>query len=159
MKEWWHNLSLHEKKMLIAGGIVVLVLCLYEFVWAAVVDSSEELRHKISRNHTLLAFMQETDKQIQLVDQQATTPSGTTSSLLSTVQNDIANTPLKSALAQLQQSDNDSVQLHFQQVNFDELIRWLATLCHTHSLTITQMSITPSANNGIVDMTLRINHS
>lgn len=155
MKEWWDNLALREKQMLLLGFFFISAAIIYFFMWSPLSEKEENLRHQIQRNNELLSWMQETDKQILTIEKKTPIqPSRTKKSLLGFVQENINGSTLKENLTQLHQFETDSVQLVFQKVEFDKLITWLIKMTQQEGLTITQMSVTPSASAGIVQADL-----
>lgn len=151
MKERWNNLTLREKQTLSLGVLVIGILIIYLLVLSPLNNKVNTMRDQIHHNQDLLAWMQQTDKQIQdLAKTAQPTPTvHATGSLLSIVQKQINRTPLVSSLKQLHQGENDSVQMSFQQVDFDQLMAWLIQLSQ-QGLIVSQMSVTPSAAPGIV---------
>jgi general secretion pathway protein M len=159
MKEWWLNLSLREKQVVALGSLIIGLFFIYEIIFASLFSATTTLRNKIHKNQTLLLWMKDGDKRIQeLQNSHAPIVTNNSSSLLSRVQNDLNQTPLQKSVSQLQQVDNDSIEMHLQQVNFDSMITWLIKLCRAQQLTITDMFIKPGSANGIVDATLRLRH-
>jgi type II secretory pathway component PulM len=157
MNEWWMNLSIREKQSVALGTVLLSAFIIYELIFAAFIHSTESLRTKIHKQQTLLVWMQDSDKRIrQLEKVQTTTPAANLSSLLSRVQNDINQNSLQKNISQLQQAENDAIEIHFQQVNFDLMTGWLIKLCREQRLTITEMIVTPGTTTGIVDATLKL---
>jgi general secretion pathway protein M len=151
MKEWWDNLVLREKQILSMGLLVLVFVAFYLILWSPLTDKVSTLRNQVQRNQELLAWMQDTDKRIQAEGHAAKPPVARASgSLLSIVQSQINRTQLVSVMTQLHQIDNDSVQLTFDKVDFDKLIVWLTQLTQQQGLIITQMTVTPSKEPGIV---------
>lgn len=151
MKEWWNNLALREKQMLSLGIFFVGLFLIYLLLWSPLDNKVAAIRNQIKRNQELLNWMKEADKRVQILEKapQQKPIAPVSGSLLSIIQKQINRTPLVSSLTQLHQVDNDSVQLTFQKVDFDQLMRWLIQLSQ-QGIVITQMSVTPSANPGVV---------
>jgi general secretion pathway protein M len=157
MKDWWLNLSLREKQTVTLGSMIVLAFIFYQLIFASLANSVQHLRQQVTKNKTLLSWMQESDQRIQGLEKTLAPRANKTSvSLLSLVQDNVMNTPMAKNMTQLQQADNDSIELRFQQVSFDTLMRWLIDLCHQQPVTVTQMSISPLPKAGIVDATLKL---
>ncbi|MHB1946864.1 MAG: type II secretion system protein GspM [Gammaproteobacteria bacterium] len=150
MKEWWNNLALREKQMLSLGGFFLVAFFIYLLLWLPLDNKVVTLRNQIQRNQELLAWMKEADKRVQILEKtaQPKKPTPLTGSLLSIVQKQINRTPLVSSLTQLHQVDNDSVQLTFQKVDFDQLMEWLIQLSKQQGIGVTQISITPGGAPG-----------
>lgn len=159
MKEWWNNLSLRDKRIVFFGGIIVIITLLYFFILQPLSDKNAMLRTQIEHNKQLLAWMKAANKQIAVLQKKSTNISTphSNASALSIVQNEIKQSSLAGKFTQLKQAEDDSVQLNFQAVNFDELIVWLTDLWQTHGLIVTQAAIDPTGTAGIVsaEMTLK----
>jgi general secretion pathway protein M len=160
MKNWWLSLALREKQTISIGMLLVLIFLIYEIIFAPLSNAVNELRHKIRSDQTLLTWMQASNERIVSLEKNHQSQShSVTTSLLSVVQNGINDSAIAQNVAQLQQSDNDSVQLQLQKVNFDTFIQWLTQLCQQHQLLITQMSITPLDTTGTVNTELKLNRA
>lgn len=160
MKEWWLNLSLREKQTVSIGAIALLILLIYAFIWSPLDGNVSAMRKQIQRNEELLAWMQATDKQIQALENHTQkSTSHSSGSLLSMVQNQINESPLATQLSQLRQSESDSVQLSFKQVDFDKLITWLTESLHSGGIVVSQITVTPSESPGIVSAELILKSS
>jgi type II secretory pathway component PulM len=159
MKDWWLNLSLREKQAIAIGVFLLGLFLIYEIIFASLFSTTSSLRAKIHKNQTLLLWMKDGDKRIQeLQNTRVPAQTNDTSSLLSSVQNNLKQTPLQKNVLQLQQADNDSIEMHLQQINFDNMLTWLIQLCRAQQLTITDMFIKPAGADGIVDATLKLKH-
>lgn len=152
MKERWNNLALREKQTLVLGAFVLGIFFIYFGLWSPLNDKVNNMRAQIHRNQSLLVWMQNANTQIAALEKapKPTAAAHMTGSLLSIIQREINRTPLVTALKQLHQTENDSVQMSFQQVDFDDLVAWLIQLSKEAGLTVTQMSVTPGATPGIV---------
>jgi type II secretory pathway component PulM len=157
MKNWWQELAFREKQTISIGMLLLLIFLVYEFVFATLSSEITTLRHKISVNQSLLNWMQASNEHIEALEKTHQPQSHNESmSLLSTVQNGISESNFTQNVTQLQQSENDSVQLQLQKVNFDTFVQWLTQLCQQHQLLITQMSITPLDEVGTVNTELKL---
>ena len=157
MKEWWNNLALREKQTLSVGIFFLSLFLIYILLWSPLNTKVMSLRSHIQQNQELLTWMDAADKRIQVLEKTAQTKPAArpTGSLLSVIQKQINRTPLVTALTQLHQVDNESVQLTFEKVNFDQLITWLTGISQQGLLT-TQLSITPGTTLGVVSADLII---
>lgn len=158
MKTWWLSLAPREKQTVSIGAALVGIFILYEITWAPLSHKVDSLRHQIYTDQKLLTWMQASDQRIQALGQQSThqTQSRTTASLLNLIQTQINKTSMASSIAQLQQAENDTVELHLQKVSFDNLIAWLTIMTQEQQLSIVQATITPNSGTGIIDANLRL---
>lgn len=156
MREWWNNLVLREKQTLALGAFFVVLALIYLLLWAPLNDRAAMLRNQIRQHQTLLVWMEDADKRIQALEKNSQQKPNANSgaSLLSIVQKQINGTPFVSALNQLHQVENDSIELTFQQVDFDKLMVWMIELTKREGLVITQMNVTPGATAGMAAVTV-----
>lgn len=150
MKEWWMNLALREKQVLMAGSAAVILFLLYQLIFSPLSHKIESEREHIQENRELLNWMQQADLQLKTLTKN-TQIHASSSSLLGSVQTEINKTPLATHLKQLRQSDSNTVQFTLQQTNFDELIKWLDTVWQTQGIIVAEISITPLGTPGIVN--------
>lgn len=153
MNEWWINLSIREKQIVSAGALGVTIFLLYLIVWLPLNNRVANLREQIVRDQKSLLWMHDADQRIQDVEKnlqnKKSTDTGT--SLLTLVQKQINKSTFVSSLNQLRQAENDSVELSFNNVDFDRLIQWLTELWQQQGIVITQMSVTASGTAGVVN--------
>lgn len=152
MKEWWNNLALREKQMLVLGAFAIGIFLIYILLWSPLQNKVSSLRNQIQHSQELLAWMKDADKQIQALEKNSQKKSGSkaTGSILSIVQKQIKTSPVASDLSQLHQVENDSVELSFKKVNFDKLMEWLIPFTQKQGLVISQITVKPSGSAGIV---------
>jgi general secretion pathway protein M len=152
MKDWWLNLNLREKQTIAWGGVAIILILLYLFAWSPLMESVTMLRNKVQRNQKLLVWMKAANEQIQSA-RLVPNKKSTTGSLLSIVQNQVNSSSVAKNVTQLRQTDNDAVQLNFQNVDFDRLMKWLVAMAQEEGLLIAQMSVTPTDAPGVVNAT------
>lgn len=151
MKDWWLNLSLREKQVVGYGGILFVLALLYLLIWSPFTDKVDSMRSQIERDRELAAWMQQTDQQIQNLIKKQSSNSQASGSLLGMVQEKIKKSPLASHLKQMRQAENNAVQLSLQQVDFDQVLRWLIDLWMKQGVTISQITVTPGEKPGTVN--------
>jgi type II secretory pathway component PulM len=158
MKEWWINLGLREKQTLSVGGLFLILLLLYEIIWAPISNHNDNLRSEIARNQKLLIWMQEANQRAETMQKmlQSTSSAKTSAALLNLLQKEIKTSPFENNLLQMTQAENNAVQLSFQKVNFDALIKWLTVLWKNQGLTVKQITVTPNGPLGVVDVTVQV---
>jgi general secretion pathway protein M len=153
MNEWWINLSIREKQIVSAGALGVVIFLVYLIIWLPLSNRVANLREQIVRDQKSLLWMRDADQRIQDVEKNSQNKKSTDSgiSLLTIVQKQINKSNFVSSLNQLRQAENDSVELSFNNVDFDRLIQWLTELWQQQGIVITQMSVTASGTAGVVN--------
>ncbi|HSW92860.1 MAG TPA: type II secretion system protein GspM [Gammaproteobacteria bacterium] len=153
MKEWWMNLPLHEKRALFLGSVIVILFILYEMIWSPLSDTNDNLRMRIGHGQDTLRSMQQTDELISHLQKNALQKKQqTTQSILGTVQDEVNDSPFAKHVNQLRQSDNQTVQMSLNQVDFDGLLVFLMKLWKSHAIIVSQITVTPAGSPGEVNV-------
>lgn len=158
LKDWWATLAPNEKQAVTIGGIVVGFLFFYLIFWAPFLNSISTMRHSIQSDGKTLAWMKAADVKIKKLEaenkpsQQVTSPVV----LLSLLQKQMTDTGLAASLTGMKQSGDDSIEMHFQQVEFDRLIKFLTMTVQTYHVGITQLNTTAVESPGVVNADVRI---
>ena len=151
MKTHWANLTFREKQIVGFGGGFLAIVLIYFFIWMPLAHQVVELRLQIQKNQQLLTWMQSADQQIHFHEKHPSSAIKKGSgSLLSQVQAHLKVSPIANALTQLRQADHDSVQLGFNQVNFDLLIDWIIQIGEQQGWVVSRIHIKPSGTSGMV---------
>ncbi len=149
VKTWWSNLAMREKKAVVVGSALLMVFMVYEGVWSPLMEHVNALRQRIQTDRKTLVWMQAADQMLQKTGnrQQAKRPS--TVVLLSDLQKEVNERGLGQALTRLEQSGEDGVEMQFQQVEFDKLMRFLVEIVKEQNVVIMQMSAVATATSGV----------
>src|SRR5262245_43146919 len=141
LKEWWSTLALREKQAVSIGAALLILFITYEWIWTNALESVEEMREKIISGQKTLVWMEEADKQIKKMEGQSQTKSHATSpvELLSQIKKQIQRAGLEPNLTQLKQSTKDSIEVHFQRVEFDKLMGMLGVVIKEQNISIQHM--------------------
>jgi len=152
MKDRWLNLSLREKQVLIAGGVIVILFLLYTLTWSPLINNNNRLRTRIQHSQNTLRWMQNADQHIQhLLESAQKKNHSFTGSVLSILQTEINKSELAPYVTQLQQVENDSVQFNLRKVSFDQLIIFLTSLWEKYHVIVSQITVTPTGAPGEVN--------
>ncbi len=157
-KTWWSTLNAREKQAVSIGGIVLGIFIIYAGIWSPYVNHMDDMRKQIETNQKTLQWMTATDKEIKKIEGQAKNKSKpiTAVVLLSVLQKQTQQAGLAQYMTQLKQATNDSVEMHFQKVGFDSLIKLLSTAIKTNNISISQMSASAQSAPGTVDADIMI---
>ncbi|OGT38534.1 MAG: hypothetical protein A3F11_04575 [Gammaproteobacteria bacterium RIFCSPHIGHO2_12_FULL_37_14] len=151
IKEWWSGLAARERKIFAFGSCAVVILVIYQFIWSPWLYNIIAMRERIKTNQAILVWMQSADQEIQKIDntsgqQKIISPI----ILLEFLQKQINQLGLEKALTQLKQSGNETIEMHFQKVEFDQLIRLLLLVARQHVI-ISQATIVAEGMPGMVN--------
>lgn len=147
LKEWWSGLGLRERKAIGLATIALSVFILYQFVWSPLDEAASALRKEIASSEKNLVWMQNANNEIKKHTQQ-NKPNEKVSSpvvMLGLLQKEIDHAGLQQYLTQLKQNNNDAIEIHFQKVQFDALMKLLLEVSQKHGAEIIQMSAVTDA--------------
>jgi type II secretory pathway component PulM len=158
MKERWGDLSMREKQAMRLGTAITIMVLMYGLIWTPLHNYILTLRHQTAQQRALLTWLQTADQQIRTAEgmRQKSTPTHSAAARLSIIQNSLKQSQLEKNVSQLTQTENDVVQLNFQQVAFDPLIAWLTQLWQQQGLLASQVIIKPSRTVGMVTAELTL---
>lgn len=151
-KEWYAQLETRERRAFNVGSTALVLAIFYFGIWSPFLNRVDGLRDTIVNEQKTLAWMQDADLKIKSLasensgDRQALTPV----TLLALLQTRINQAGMKDALKQMKQAANDSIQLQFKNVSFDQLIKLLISVIKANHVTISQFSATAESAPGKV---------
>lgn len=155
LKEWWSNLALREKQAVSIGGSLLVIFIIYFWMWTPYINHVASMREKITSDEKTLVWMQAADKAMQKAEDKtgAKTKSLSPVALLGEMQKQVKLSGLEGALTQLKQGANESIELHFQKVEFDKLIKLLAKAMKEKHVSVSHLSLI-SIEPGLVSATI-----
>ena len=151
-KVWHAGLETRERRMANIGGAAIVFAIFYFGIWSPFLTRVSDLRSRITSEQKMLAWMKSADEKIS---QLATESSGARQSatpvaMLALLQNQVNQAGLKDALTSMKQADNDSIQLQFKSVSFDQLMKLLIGVLKSSHVTIKQFSAVGENTPGMV---------
>lgn len=151
-KEWWSTLAPREKQAVTIGGSLLGLFILYQFIWSPYLDHIADLRNNIAAKQKSLLWIQAANKEIHNIETKNPTQTTAISpvTLLGYLQDQVQSSGMAPNMTQLKQSSNDSIDIHFQKVEFDQLIKFLTKVCKEQRVSIAQMSATAEGTPGVV---------
>ena len=122
-KQWWNNLAPREQQVVAMGSMLVGIFLFYVVIWGPYLGRIDVMRKHIQSEQKTLAWMTAADNKIKKLEGQTQNRAGalTPVALLSVLQKQIKEAGLDAALTNLKQSSSDTVEMHFQKVEFDKL--------------------------------------
>ncbi|NOX91400.1 MAG: type II secretion system protein M [Gammaproteobacteria bacterium] len=156
MKAWFNGLEANERRLLIVGGGLLLVIFLYVGIWEPLTDKVETLRVSTTEQAALLAWMRSAAQEVKQLrgrsGQQAKPAGG--QSLLSLVDRTAKSGRLGPALKRVQPDGDEKVGVWLEAANFDDLVRWLAALETRHGVRVVSSVFQALETSGRVDARL-----
>jgi general secretion pathway protein M len=159
-KEWHAALEERERRMVNIGGVLLVLAIFYFGLWSPFLTHVDDLRARIGSEQKTLAWMQDADKKISSFAgatggaRQAASPV----TMLALLQSKINQAGLKESLHDMKQAANDSIQLQFKKVSFDQLMTLLIAVLKANHVSISQFNAVAEGSPGMVnaDITLSL---
>lgn len=137
----WQHLEPRDQRVLIIGTLVTLGLLGYFLLWQPFNTARHELRNRVTAQQATLLWMQNAAQHIQQL--RATRSEATPKiPLLTTVTNSLQTGNFAKLLKQVESKNEQEVRVIFEQINFTELMTWLATLHNQFSIQVQSIHIT-----------------
>src|SRR5262245_16878412 len=159
LKQWWNPLATREKQAVLAGGSFLILLIFYMGIWQPLLHHIQVLRERVVSSEKTLSWMQSADNMLNKLNRSAAQKNKPVSLVvfLSEMQNNVKQAGLDAFLTQLKQSSIDSIELHFQKVEFDKMMGLLMMVMKEYPVTVTRLSVVASDASGLVnaDMVIR----
>jgi len=157
-KEWYAVLDQRERRAVNIGGTALAIAILYFGIWSPFLGRVDGLRQRMAGDQKTLAWMQEADQKIKQLagSSSASSKQMTPVALLAFLQNQVNQAGLKDAMKEMKQAANDSIQMQFKNVSFDQLIKLLMTVLKESHVTITQFSAIAEKTPGMVNADILI---
>jgi general secretion pathway protein M len=154
LNERWSHLNTREKQAVTVGGFFLGLFIIYACIWSPLVGHVVTLRHKIGTEQKELAWMKAADEQIQKMSGEGHDKTKSTNPvlMLGIVQKQLDQSGLAATLTQMKQSSNNAIEMHFQKVPFDRLIKLLTTLVKQQRVSISQFSSVADTTPGLANV-------
>ncbi|NCB61197.1 MAG: T9SS type A sorting domain-containing protein [Gammaproteobacteria bacterium] len=153
MKQWWQNLTTRERQIVLAGGLMLLLVILYQNLWSPLQQHLRLQRNQVQQLQQQLGWMQQ---QAPLVRQLKRAPSpgaSRTGDITGTLSN--SSQAYQIALKRIQpQGDNALVEIDI--TGFDQLVNWLGMLEQQHGITPQQIDLQRTGEPGKIMLALNI---
>lgn len=160
VKNRYQQFSLREQRMVLVGIGALSLYLLYALIAMPILNHLTVMRKQVTEAQTLLAWMQGADHLIAELKQTEHTRTRPESlvALLSTLKQNVKTAGLDKSLAQLRQAGGDSIELRFENVNFDQAIRFIISLIQEIEVHIAQFSVTSLGKPGMtnIDIVMKV---
>lgn len=130
MKAWLNSLEQGERRMVIVGAALLLVMLIYVMAWEPLVNKVDALRTSTAEQQSLLNWMKQAAQEVKQLRGSSGQPSKPASgkSLLSLVDSTAKAARLGKSLKRVQPDGEQKVRVWLEEANFDDVVRWLTTL-------------------------------
>lgn len=138
MKQYWQNLEVRERIVIIAGAIVALALLFFVYVWQPLTSSVQQLSATHQQQIATLKAVEHYQGQLQALQRAGFTNKPLRGSLLSMLKQSLKEKGLANYLAAPLQQNKQSIAMQFKQVPFDQLMQWMRVMWLQYGLEVQQ---------------------
>lgn len=156
MKELWGNLSQRDRRLLVLAGGLLLLFILF-MIWSSLHTKVIRLQSLVHDQKVLDQWMQDSAAQLQRLRGAAGPQTGTVStdkSLLALVDQTARQAGLGGAIKRVEPEQDNNVRVWFEQVAFDDMVRWLNGLGRSYAVRVDTISVERQDQPGRVNVRL-----
>ena len=153
MKDWFAQLNQREQLSVGILSVALLLYLLYMLVLSPLDNSRKQL---IAENIAVAESQGRIDVMVsQLLElRQGGTKAGAKRNLTSVINQSTSR--LQLPVIRLQPNSRGEIQVRIENGSFDDVLKWLNEIEYTESLLVREVSVTPAAAAGRVNITVRI---
>ena len=158
MKDWFANLEQREQWMVGVGGVVVLVIVLWAFIWMPLNQGQARLESSVDIWQRALSDIRGIAAQgVQSGDAGRARPVGANETPIVIVDRTLRERSLNNSV-QRQTDVPNGIRIVFENVPFDQLVVWLGELYSNYGLAVQQGDLATSSRNepGRINATLTL---
>jgi general secretion pathway protein M len=156
MKTWWQSLQPRERLILGGGGVIALLIVLWQFAWQPLTNGREQLRASIAQKEQLLSDI----SRAGAIDTDDSLPAaGGQQSLFVLIDQTAQAAGLGGALTRARPDGTNAINVTFSNAAFDSLIVWLITLNQNNGIYVDGASINSARQQGLVSGQLLLRRS
>ena len=153
MKEWFSQLNQREQLSLLLLGLALLLYLLYILVLSPLESQREQL---IAQNSAVTQSQGRVDAMVSQLLQlrQGGAKAGAKRNLTSVINQSTSR--LQLPVMRLQPNSRGEIQVRIENASFNDVLKWLNEMEYTESLLVREVSVTPAASAGRINITVRI---
>ena len=153
MKEWFSQLNQREQLSLLLLSLALLVYLLYILVLSPLESEREQL---MAQNSAVIESQGRVDAMVSQLLQlrEGGAKAGAKRNLTSVINQSTSR--LQLPVMRLQPNSRGEVQVRIENASFNDVLKWLNEMEYTESLLVREVSVTPAASAGRINITVRI---
>ena len=152
MRDWWLERTPREQGLVAVGFALILLLFGYLAVWEPLQKRQQSSRTQVEQLRTDLTWMQATAA--RWPSTQAADSPATGESLASIIEQSVRRAGLTNRVKRIEARSRGDVQIVFEAVSFDDMLRWLSTLAQQNGVSVAQASVDATPQSGLVNARL-----
>ena len=155
MEKWFNNLESREQLLLMVGGFFVVLYLLYLVLWNPIANKRDDLLVQNQAVAQSLGSVRSLAAEYQALKRSgAAGKSPVGSNLSRIVDTSVARNQLK--MNRFQPSSSGDVQVRFENAVFNNIVAWLYELESEYAIEVKELSVTPGAAAGLVNVSVRL---
>ena len=153
MKGWFSQLNQREQLSLLLLSLALLVYLLYILVLSPLESEREQL---IAQNSAVIESQGRVDAMVSQLLQlrEGGAKAGAKRNLTSVINQSTSR--LQLPVMRLQPNSRGEIQVRIENASFNDVLKWLNEMEYTESLLVREVSVTPAASAGRINITVRI---
>ncbi len=153
IRAWWNAQSVRDRRVLVAGGIVVAILLTWALAWIPLSRARASLTAQVAQPRADVAWMRQSLAQARELRTQGARGNVARQgkSLLALADATARADGLGDALKRVEPTGAASVRVSFEVVDFDVLSNWLEALARDYGVSVTDLSVDKSQGLGLVN--------
>jgi general secretion pathway protein M len=158
MKDWFDNLDIREKRILIIGVAVLFLALTYLLVWEPFIKKTAALEKSNQENAALVAWMEQSAEEAKELQAKlkASGPSSSTQgqSLLGIIDKTAKSGNLGKAVKRVQPDGQSKARVWLENANFNDMIKWLESLQRRQGIHVVTSVVEKLEEDGLVNARL-----
>ena len=157
LQSYWRGLSMRERRVLGAGGVLTLLILFYALAWLPVQEQLDRLRPQVISKTTDLAWMQQQAEMVNALKQQSPGRAvGNSLPVLTVIDQTARGLNIRGQITQIQPGkQSGTAKVWFDKVIFEDWLKWLDAV-GDKGISVSRVSITRSADAPRVNVRLEV---
>lgn len=148
------QLSLRDQAMLAVLALALALYAVYQLAWRPLAAANARLQVQNVAAAQSLEAVTRLAAQYRELQKSGAADAGTGENLTQLVDRTVAVHNLH--MSRFQPGSTGDVQVRLDNVAFDQVLRWLHQLESAHAVAIKELSVTPGAGSGLVNVSVRL---
>ncbi|HID82236.1 MAG TPA: type II secretion system protein M [Chromatiales bacterium] len=156
MKAWFIALQPRERLIVTIAAIVLALMLLYLLAWNPISTRLHAARQDVAADRSLLVWMQKSNAEIKKLRGGTKRKAPNLNiSLINAVESTARQAGIRKSITHLEPKGDTGISVQIKGANFDQLIRWQATMEKQYAALATQINIKPTDKPGLVDARIK----
>ncbi|MCP1673040.1 general secretion pathway protein M [Natronocella acetinitrilica] len=160
LKRWWTGLSSREQRTVSYGGAALALILFFFLVWQPIHERTDTLQATLAERQELLVYLESARQRLGAQPiAEGEEPRSAGQALFALADQSARQAGLQQVLRSVEPSGQAAARVQFENIAFDDLMRWLGTLRDRHGVIATTVSLRRTDIEGRVDVQLVLESS